>query len=153
MSEATIRAQIASVISGVVNTDQVHSSAVKITSEEDLISSFGYGHDSDGRALIDGWVVFPASYVTKALTATCGFRESTYTFNVYGYRSLIDGTETQMETDVGAIVTALLTPSNFSTLTPSTVVTEVTTQVGPAQLVGVTVWECYATIVVVDYPH
>jgi hypothetical protein len=97
--------------------------------------------------------VFPGNATTKMLTATCGFRESTYTFNAYGYRSITTGTEAAMEADVGVVITALLTLSNFNTMTPSAVVTEVTSQVGPAQLVGTTVWEAFLTVVVVEYPH
>lgn len=154
MSESTIRTQIASVINGATDAPNVHTSAVKITSEEDMIAAFDGGtNDAEGRAILNGWVVFPGSYSTKALTATCGFRESTYTFNVYGYRSLIDGQETLMEADVNAVLAALMLRSNFNSLTPSAVVTEASAQVGPAQLVGITVWEAFITVVVVEYPH
>lgn len=154
MSESTIRAQLASIIEGAVSTSSVHAHAIKITSEEEVIAAFDGGtNDAEGRAILDGWVVFPGSYTTKALTATCGFRESTYTFSIYGYRSLIDGQEALMETDVNALLDALVTPANMNTLTPSAVVAEARAQVGPASLAGITVWEAAITVEVVEYPH
>lgn len=153
MSESLIRAKIASIIGGAVSTTKIHSTGIKITSEEDLITYLGNGTDTDGRNKIDGWVVFPGSTASKVLTATCGYRETTHTYAVYGYRSMTTGAEALMEVDVAALEAALLTPSNFWTLATPATVTDVTVSVGPTQLVGITAWEAFFTVVVVEYPH